>query len=165
MLETIFEFAIALTGAPLVFCWVVDLRNVIVYGRRRAVEPVKPATEAKSTKPAIQAPRASDPEKEKVATKAQTKSPIRYTSKPIAHRVKEGYPDYLTLKDQVVTYKLPTDYPLETHLQALGLSGKQLNELKAAELRKLGTRMGIANAARGRKKDLLKVMRGKHGYA
>lgn len=153
MLDTLFEFAIALAVAPLIFCWLVDIRNAI--GRRRGGETLKPVQQAKQAKPTQQDP------------KPATKPALRYTSKPTVHRVKEGYPNHLTLKDQAVTYQFRPigSRPLAVHLEALGLEGKQLNDLKAAELRKLGTQMGIKNAARARKKDLLKAMLAAHGYA
>ena len=148
---TILEFAIALAISPLIFCWAVDIRNAI--GRRRGSETLKPAQQAKQAKPAQQAP------------KPATKPALRYTSKATTHRVKQGYPQHLTLKEEAVVYKENDTKPMATHLASLGLDGKQLKNLKADELRKLGTLMGIRNAARGRKKDLLKQIRGKHGYA
>ena len=141
MLETIFEFAIALVVSPLIFCWAVDIKNAITHTQRQGTKTLKPAPQA--PKPAV-----------------------RYTSKPTVYRVEEGYPDkLLNLKDEVVTYKVTGGEPMFAHMDALGFGNKQLAELKAGELRKLGTRMGIRNAARGRKKDLLKQIRGKHGYA
>ena len=144
---TILEFAIAIAVSPLIFCWGVDIRNLIA--RRRRGETLKPVQQAKPAKPAQQAP----------------KPVLRYTSKATTHRVKEGYPDHLTLKDQAVSYNPNCTQPKSIHMKTLGLEGKQLAELKANELRKLGTLMGIQNAARGRKKELLKQIRGKHGYA
>lgn len=148
MLLNLLEFAILLTISPLLLCWAIDIHSLIVHGRRVPFKP-EPKTEPK---PAI---------------KQAKPVHIKYASKPVIHWVKEGYPESLNLHEPLPSSKLPAigSRPLADHLKELGLEGKQLNELKANELRKLGTRLGIKNACRARKKDLLKQMRGKHGYA
>jgi hypothetical protein len=149
-LKTILEFAIALTIAPLVICWGIDLRNFVVNLQRH--EPHMKIGIAERTEPAI-------------APEEHRDTGFRYTSKAVVHRVSEGYVEKLGELGALYKVDQPTSDCLADHLYALGLGGKQLKDLKAAELRKLGTRMGIQGASRGRKKDLLKAMRGEHGYA
>lgn len=158
MLLNLLEFAIALTISPLLFCWGVDIRNVLT-GQTPPKQEIKP--EAKlETKPGAKL------EIKPKQTIKKARPAIKYESKPVVHLVQDGYPESLRGLNEPLYKIVPSgSQPLAQHLKELGLGGKQLNELKAAELRRLGTRMGIKNACRARKKDLLKQMRGKHGYA
>jgi hypothetical protein len=159
-LKIILEFAIALTIAPLTFCWAIDLAHLIQAVHRGELDKFAKDHTMKTTtalaQPAVPAIAQLEEHRD---------TGFRYTSKAVIHRVSEGYVEKLGELGSLYKVDQPTSDCLADHLHALGLGNKQLKDLKAVELRKLASRMGIRGAARGRKKDLLKAMRGEHGYA
>lgn len=152
-LKLIFDFAIALTIAPLVFCWAIDLVHLVQSVHRGQFrEFAETCTNKTDTTVTTETAQNNRPK------------PL-YTSKAVKHCVAEGYPDKLGEIAALYPPKKPVTEPLAYHLAALGLFDKQLTDLTAIQLRKLGARMKIKGAARGRKKDLLKAIRGPHNYA
>ncbi|TAN85666.1 MAG: hypothetical protein EYR95_17380 [Phormidium sp. SL48-SHIP] len=172
-LKIILEFAIALTIAPLTFCWAIDLAHLIQAVHRGELDKFAdytnktvntttaiPAAEHLAIAPDTQTDTQTDTE----PTQDHLLRPL-YTSKAVIHRVSEGYVEKLGELGALYKPSQPLRGAMADHLAALGLFDKQLTDLTAIQLRKLGARMKIKGAARGRKKDLLKAIRGPHNYA
>ncbi|USR93268.1 Rho termination factor N-terminal domain-containing protein (plasmid) [Phormidium yuhuli AB48] len=163
-LNLVFEFAIALTIAPLVFCWAIDLAHLIQSIHRGQFREFAKDCTSKTVSAGNHLAIAPDTQSDTKLDQDHLPRPL-YASKTVKHYVAEGYPDKLGEITALYPAKKPVTEPLAYHLAALGLGDKELKDLTATQLRKLGARLKIKGAARGRKKDLLKIIRGPNNYA
>jgi hypothetical protein len=96
-LNLVFEFAIALTIAPLVFCWAIDLAHLIQSIHRGQFREFAKDCTSKTVSAGNHLAIAPDTQSDTKLDQDHLPRPL-YASKTVKHYVAEGYPDKLGVR-------------------------------------------------------------------